>query len=506
MDELLEIVDKSVFLDNDDKYYKCGYNLLGPIFTLFVDWIHSYATEHNIRDVFFMLREGEMYHRLSSNSGNNINSHLLFISRFSLWSNTIQSENDFKQFILPYFGKLKAVKIIDWFKLESFDKNDYDFVITHDTYDIIKETFLEIILEKSGNGKRNLDKYLEKTFKNMEKCIVVNIGYGMTSHYFLSKLLPHIEITGLYICSHNVNKHSYNINNLVSRGFLVDNDDRHHIMDLFLRHNCWIEPACMGPVYYHSTVGYNENGEPIFGNAAKSEPEHIDKFITIQKGVSDFQQKWLAIKKQDLSSDDFYHIKDFLYNILMDFCYSSKVDLFDEFQFDCLAGGPTFTTGNSDRNEMLNNRMVRDKPKMVLFLCTANHFRSRFSEMYFNMCVSRKYLNWYSFSRALEYDKWLRRKGNISRHTLKFIKEEGMLFTDTDLEREPIPVTREDMEESDVIIAAYHMEHKPVVAKKFPEYKNKIVYWDIKDVRPSESYHPLKEIMLKIDTLLDSLI
>ena len=61
--------------------------------------------------------------------------------------------------------------------------------------------------------------------------------------------------------------------------------------------------------------------------------------------------------------------------------------------------------------------MPRQKFKIVLFLCTVNHYRSRFSEYLFNALAEEQGLRWRATSRGLK--TWMADgHGPISEYTM----------------------------------------------------------------------------------------
>ncbi|MFU8849312.1 MAG: low molecular weight phosphatase family protein, partial [Opitutales bacterium] len=65
--------------------------------------------------------------------------------------------------------------------------------------------------------------------------------------------------------------------------------------------------------------------------------------------------------------------------------------------------------------------------KQILFLCTANYYRSRFSEMYFNHLAEAEGLAVRADSAALEMAKWRSyNPGELSVHTIKALDELGI--------------------------------------------------------------------------------
>ena len=59
------------------------------------------------------------------------------------------------------------------------------------------------------------------------------------------------------------------------------------------------------------------------------------------------------------------------------------------------------------------------KPKIMLFLCTGNYYRSRFAELLFNHLAKQRGLDWQATSRGLALERGANNVGSISQHTLR---------------------------------------------------------------------------------------
>ncbi len=80
--------------------------------------------------------------------------------------------------------------------------------------------------------------------------------------------------------------------------------------------------------------------------------------------------------------------------------------------------------------------------KQVLFLCSANYYRSRFAEHLFNWLASQRSLVWKADSRGLEVDRW-GDLGPISSHTVEALKEREIPINDN--HRQPEQLTLDDL-------------------------------------------------------------
>jgi protein-tyrosine phosphatase len=123
------------------------------------------------------------------------------------------------------------------------------------------------------------------------------------------------------------------------------------------------------------------------------------------------------------------------------------------------------------------------QPKTVLFLCTGNYFRSRFSEELFNHWARRMNLPWQAESRGLMEDMSslkAQNAGRISPHTLQALQMRGI--TPRAAERWPRSVTREELEYAHRTIALKEQKHRPMMQRRFPELVERVEYWAVDDI------------------------
>lgn len=137
----------------------------------------------------------------------------------------------------------------------------------------------------------------------------------------------------------------------------------------------------------------------------------------------------------------------------------------------------------------------------VLFLCTGNYYRSRFSEEYFNYRAIGSSMKWRADSRGLQQNmSTLNNVGSISSTALESLRE--IDISPIMASRMPLSVSIRDFQNSTKIIALCEREHRPLMADLFPMYENMIEYWDIEDRPLWRPEHALPLLQIRIDDFI----
>lgn len=146
------------------------------------------------------------------------------------------------------------------------------------------------------------------------------------------------------------------------------------------------------------------------------------------------------------------------------------------------------------------------QPRIVLFLCTGNYFRSRFSEELFNHWARRMQLDWHAESRGLMEDMSSLKAqniGKISRHTLEALQMRGIQPRSAD--RWPQSVTRTEIEYAHRTIALKEDEHRPMMERRFPDLADRIDYWRVDDIDVLPAQHGVAQAEEKLLDLIQEL-
>jgi len=137
----------------------------------------------------------------------------------------------------------------------------------------------------------------------------------------------------------------------------------------------------------------------------------------------------------------------------------------------------------------------------VLFLCTGNYYRSRFAEHFFNEQARKRQLPWQATSRGLQPS--LENLGFMSRHALDRLRRLGMAPRDP--LRLPMDLQSSDLIAADLTVAMNEVEHRPLMAARFPEWTERVRYWKIYDLDVTDADSGLAAIENAVLALLDEL-
>ena len=144
----------------------------------------------------------------------------------------------------------------------------------------------------------------------------------------------------------------------------------------------------------------------------------------------------------------------------------------------------------------------RGMKKKVIFVCSANYYRSRYAEHYFNWLAGREQLGWRADSRGLMVGVW-GNIGPISRHAVDAMQRRGIPLEKQP--REPKALTLADLAEADLVVAVKDAEHRAMMAQQFPLWKDRIEYWHVDDLDCAQASEALPHLEEQIHALVERL-
>jgi protein-tyrosine phosphatase len=136
----------------------------------------------------------------------------------------------------------------------------------------------------------------------------------------------------------------------------------------------------------------------------------------------------------------------------------------------------------------------------ILFLCTGNYYRSRFAEFYLRHIADEHQYDWTVDSRGLRISP--RNEGPLSQHTIKRCDELQISYNPLRL---PTALAEEDLQSASHVIAVKETEHRPLMQEKFPDWENKISYWEVHDLDCATPEQSLPVLQTLVDEFFNEL-
>lgn len=115
----------------------------------------------------------------------------------------------------------------------------------------------------------------------------------------------------------------------------------------------------------------------------------------------------------------------------------------------------------------------------VLFLCSGNYYRSRFSELFFNDRMRKLGIDYRADSRGLALHSH-QNIGPMAQSACIRLEELGVEIPDP--LRFPASAVAADFEAAELVVAVKEAEHRAMMREQFPEWENRIEYWRIDDI------------------------
>jgi protein-tyrosine phosphatase len=138
----------------------------------------------------------------------------------------------------------------------------------------------------------------------------------------------------------------------------------------------------------------------------------------------------------------------------------------------------------------------------LLFLCSANYYRSRFAEHYFNWLAEKDGLAWRADSRGLKVGFW-GDIGPISHFTVDRLHTHGIPINGDS--RSPIQLSETDLVQSDLVIGVKEAEHRQMLNDLFPDWTDRIEYWHVDDLDCAEPDAALPKLETEVRALIERL-
>ncbi len=142
----------------------------------------------------------------------------------------------------------------------------------------------------------------------------------------------------------------------------------------------------------------------------------------------------------------------------------------------------------------------------VLFLCTGNYFRSRFSQALFQQLIEINPATGglQVDSAGLKVDPSSGNVGPMAPEAISALQDRGVTVDPASL-AEPKQVTEADLDAADEVVAVDEAAHPPMVQQQFPAWENRIRFWTVKDLGEEDGFDPIAQLEHRVQQLFDEL-
>ena len=137
----------------------------------------------------------------------------------------------------------------------------------------------------------------------------------------------------------------------------------------------------------------------------------------------------------------------------------------------------------------------------ILFICTGNYYRSRFAEIVFNHFARNNSIPVSAFSRGLSLNP-SKNKGVISPHATSYLSRLEIKVNDIG---SPAKLEETDLQLASKIIVLDEKEHRPMFRKAFPDWEDKVEYWQFEDDYVVSPAYVLPSLKNKVEYLAETL-
>ena len=142
----------------------------------------------------------------------------------------------------------------------------------------------------------------------------------------------------------------------------------------------------------------------------------------------------------------------------------------------------------------------------VLFLCTGNYFRSRFSQALLQQLIEINQATGglQVDSAGLKVDPSSGNVGPMAPEAISALQDRGVTIDPASL-ASPKQVTEADLDAADVVVAVDEAAHRPMVQQQFTAWENRIRYWMVKDLGEEDGVDPIAQLEHRVQQLFDEL-
>jgi predicted HAD superfamily hydrolase/glycosyltransferase involved in cell wall biosynthesis len=342
--QLIRLPDKK-----GDYFYNYGFSFLGPVYATFIYGVIGAVKKHQIKNVFFIAREGELFLRLFKiiaphflkESEMPETKYACLTRKSTALASVYKGLSHEKAMIALYNPKQEGLySIFNVFGLpqdrlsqlteehgfNEIKKPIYDWNDKRLKSLLLDDRFQSKVIACARKDRRVLEKYLTQMgFFNDHKIAFVDVGWNATIQKFLQDAFmgredyPHIY--GLYLGFRDGIHQNIDGEKNTILGVLYDKRRHDPTEQPFSRFEELFEEAARAA--HPTTIGYREDletgvVEPIFKDSNASdriaELLHNEKIEQVQRAVVDFSKEFIRAVK--LTGYSFEEIKPFILTLV----------------------------------------------------------------------------------------------------------------------------------------------------------------------------------------------
>ncbi len=331
--------------ESQDFHYNYGYEILGPIYAAFILGVIEEIKKHNIRRVYFLAREGELFLKLfqilcpNFFEPNRIPvAHYLYVSRRSTATAAAYNGLTYEAAIVPLFNPKQEglysickafglppdafVSVAQKHGYHSIRQPIYDWESSQFKAMLNDLEFQKMVQQHTTEGWQLLQAYLaQHQFFTGGEIALVDIGWNGSIQKFFQEAFGKTEnyphIYGLYLGFTGGIKYSFNMEKNTILGILCDERGKIKPEDIFSRFEEIFEEGARA--LHPTTVGYQiseESGQaiPIFKQSTDydrlAELAANANIAQFQEGAVNFAREFA--RAIDLTNYQFNDIKPFI--------------------------------------------------------------------------------------------------------------------------------------------------------------------------------------------------
>ncbi len=140
--------------------------------------------------------------------------------------------------------------------------------------------------------------------------------------------------------------------------------------------------------------------------------------------------------------------------------------------------------------------------EVVLFVCTGNYYRSRFTEILFNTLAPEYGIRTRAISRGLITELISEEMGGMSPYATRGLQEREIVLAEV---RRPIQAQESDFMSAALVIAMDEKEHRPMMGQRFPQWVDRIQYWQVADIAELDPEMGLAALEKRVRALLEQM-